>query len=377
MAGAQHLPLARTAQTLADLLGTPVSVGTVAAILAQAGSGLGGFTEAVRAQLSGAGVVHFGAGRVAGGRPAGVGALGEHPTLRQITVRPRRGIEAMDAAGVLGGFCGVAVHDGWKPYRHYDRDPATAGASCTACATPTTCANSRRSRRTPRTRPLPPGLRGRHPARQHRWGTDTALAPSGSGQAWAAGLARLLVEIHRTAGAGRTAGATELSAPLLASYLGRYDTLITAGHAANPPTAGRRKSKEANLLARLTPSARTSCGSRPTGPCRSTTSPSATSGWSRSARRSADAYAPTAEQRGSAPCAVTCPPPASKATTPWTSYANSPTASPGSPTQEPAEQLPRFTAGERCTNTAAGGSSSQPEVSSAAGLVAAHAHLPS
>ena len=35
-ASAQHLPLARTAQTLADLLGAPVSAGTVAAIVEQA-----------------------------------------------------------------------------------------------------------------------------------------------------------------------------------------------------------------------------------------------------------------------------------------------------------------------------------------------------
>ena len=41
LTGAQHLPLARTAQTLADLLGAPVSAGTVAAIIAQAAGGLG------------------------------------------------------------------------------------------------------------------------------------------------------------------------------------------------------------------------------------------------------------------------------------------------------------------------------------------------
>ncbi|MER7547307.1 transposase [Spirillospora sp. NPDC127506] len=36
-----------------------------------------------------------------------------------ITVHDRRGVEAMDAAGVLPHFTGVAVHDGWAPYDTY------------------------------------------------------------------------------------------------------------------------------------------------------------------------------------------------------------------------------------------------------------------
>jgi len=58
LAAAQHLPLARTADTLADLLGAPVSVGTVAAIVEQAAAGLGAFTTAVRGQLATSPVMH-------------------------------------------------------------------------------------------------------------------------------------------------------------------------------------------------------------------------------------------------------------------------------------------------------------------------------
>ena len=36
-----------------------------------------------------------------------------------VTVHPRRGKEAMDAAGVLHAFTGIACHDAWKPYDSY------------------------------------------------------------------------------------------------------------------------------------------------------------------------------------------------------------------------------------------------------------------
>ena len=40
-------------------------------------------------------------------------------TAVHYTSHPKRGGEAMDAAGILPGFQGVAVHDQWKPYQVY------------------------------------------------------------------------------------------------------------------------------------------------------------------------------------------------------------------------------------------------------------------
>ena len=37
-----------------------------------------------------------------------------------VTVHPKRGKQAMDAAGVLPAFAGIACHDAWKPYDGYD-----------------------------------------------------------------------------------------------------------------------------------------------------------------------------------------------------------------------------------------------------------------
>jgi len=48
--------------------------------------------------------------------------------LSLFTVHPKRGKVAMDQAGVLPGFGGVAVHDGWAPYWRYDVTHALCGA---------------------------------------------------------------------------------------------------------------------------------------------------------------------------------------------------------------------------------------------------------
>ena len=54
----QHLPVERTAGLLAELFGTPMSVGTVAAWTARAAAGLAPFTTAVRVGLAEADLVH-------------------------------------------------------------------------------------------------------------------------------------------------------------------------------------------------------------------------------------------------------------------------------------------------------------------------------
>src|SRR3954454_11514184 len=54
----QHLPVERTAGLLAEVFGTPMSVGTVAAWTARAAAGLAPFTAAVRTGLAEAELVH-------------------------------------------------------------------------------------------------------------------------------------------------------------------------------------------------------------------------------------------------------------------------------------------------------------------------------
>jgi len=120
----QFLSKDRTARALAELFGTAISGGTVAAMTARAAAGLsgrGGFAEQVRARLAAAQVAHFDetglrvAGRLRWVHSASTGKY------VLITVHDKRGVEAMNAAGVLPHFTGVAVHDGWGPYDTYDK----------------------------------------------------------------------------------------------------------------------------------------------------------------------------------------------------------------------------------------------------------------
>jgi len=83
----QHVPLARAAQTLADLLAAPVPVGTVASMIAAAAAGLDDVTETVRGQLAAAPVVHVDeTGLRVDGRLGGLHsrALGQHPDLEPV-----------------------------------------------------------------------------------------------------------------------------------------------------------------------------------------------------------------------------------------------------------------------------------------------------
>ena len=115
----QFLSKNRTAQALGELFGTPISGGTVATMARRGAAALADFTERVREAITAAPVAHFDEtgfrvdGRLAWVHSASTGKY----TL--ITVHRRRGVEAMNAAGVLPGFSGVAVHDAWAPYDTY------------------------------------------------------------------------------------------------------------------------------------------------------------------------------------------------------------------------------------------------------------------
>ncbi|WP_219418565.1 IS66 family transposase [Pseudonocardia nigra] len=130
----QHLPVERTAGLLADLFGTPMSVGTVAAWTTRAADGLEPFTAAARAALAQAQVLHV---DETGLRVAGRLHWLHVACSTLFTVlfcSAKRGKPAIDAVGVLPGFTGIAVHDAFAP------TPVTPPRP-TRCATPTCCAS--------------------------------------------------------------------------------------------------------------------------------------------------------------------------------------------------------------------------------------------
>src|SRR3954467_12135750 len=115
----QHLPVERTAGLLAELFGTPMSTGTVAAWTARAAAGLEPFTAAAVAGLAAAELVHA--------DETGLRVAGRLHWLHVATsalftglfCHRRRGKEAIDAAGVLPSFAGIAVHDAFTSYARY------------------------------------------------------------------------------------------------------------------------------------------------------------------------------------------------------------------------------------------------------------------
>ncbi len=137
----QHLPVDRAARLLGDVLGASVAVGTLATVVVEGAAGLGGFAQAVCARLAQAPVAHFDeTGTRVAGRLHWVHSASTARLTWQ-TVHPKRGRQAMDAAGVLPGFGGVAVHDGWSPY--WGMRPRMRCAAHTCCAS---CRRSARSR---------------------------------------------------------------------------------------------------------------------------------------------------------------------------------------------------------------------------------------
>jgi len=115
----QYLSKHRTAVAMSELFGTPVSDGTVSAATARAAGDLDGFCAAVTKKIAGADVAHFDeTGFRADGRLHWLHSAST-TMFTLITCHRRRGREAMNAAGILPAFTGIAVHDAWAPYDTY------------------------------------------------------------------------------------------------------------------------------------------------------------------------------------------------------------------------------------------------------------------
>jgi hypothetical protein len=128
----QFLSRGRTCEAMAELFGVPVSPGAVTGMVTRVTAALGTCLEAIRAALAAAEVAHF---DETGFRVAGTLAWVHSASSGKyalITVHPKRGREAMDAAGVLPAFRGIAVHDAWSSYDTYQH--IAAHALCNAHA---------------------------------------------------------------------------------------------------------------------------------------------------------------------------------------------------------------------------------------------------
>jgi transposase len=117
----QFLSRDRTCRAMAELFGVPVSPGAVTGMVTRIAGALGPALDAIRQAVTAAPAAHFDetgfrvAGKLAWVHSASAG------NYCLITVHAKRGKQAMDAAGVLPAFRGIAVHDAWAPYDTYQQ----------------------------------------------------------------------------------------------------------------------------------------------------------------------------------------------------------------------------------------------------------------
>lgn len=126
----QHhmLPVARTAQLLADLYGVPISAGTVQSVIGEAGARLAAMVERIadavaQAEVAGADESGF---RVAGKLHWLHTAVTD--ALTWLGLHSKRGKIAFEDFGLLHRINGTLVHDGWASYRELDCTHALCNA---------------------------------------------------------------------------------------------------------------------------------------------------------------------------------------------------------------------------------------------------------
>lgn len=181
-----YLPVGRSRQLLEALTGIDVSTGLLAGVRGRVARTLEKtFLPRARALLAGAPVLHADetTGRAAGALTYVHVACTEYLTLLHVG---GRGSEDIDAGGVLPGFTGVLVRDGYAGYEHL------TGALHAWC--------------------------GAHLLRDLRSISDA----DPDGQLWALAMANTLLEAHHAARVARAAGADVLDAVTLSGIRNYY-----------------------------------------------------------------------------------------------------------------------------------------------------------
>ena len=195
---AHHVPVYRSTILLAQLAGISVSSGWMASVRGKAAAlvASSGFMDHVAALLKTAVAVHVDEtpARAGGGTRYVHLACTRYLTHLHTGDRSK---EAIDAGGVLPGYTGIIVRDGYKGYEHL------TDALHAWCAV--------------------------HILRDLKALYDFEAAR----QSWAQDMAGLLIEARDAAAAARQDGATVLPDGVLAPLLARYSELAAAGLAGN------------------------------------------------------------------------------------------------------------------------------------------------
>ncbi len=214
----QLLPYERTTELLTDLFDASPSAGTLYTAVEDCFEALCDMEETIKGLVQQASIGHF--------DETGIDISGKKwwlhvactGTLTHYAVHPKRGSEAGKEIGILPEFEGVAVHDGLYGYREHECEHALCNA---------------------------------HHLR------ELTFIEEQHHQGWAGEMKALLLEMKREVAAAVEAGHSSLDPGTIQEYQRRYQGLIEAGIAANPPPErtgkpGRPKQTQGkNLVDRL------------------------------------------------------------------------------------------------------------------------------
>ncbi len=217
----QLLPYERVTELFQDLLGQSISQGTLLNALKTSYSNLEDTENWIKDKILHSPVLH--------GDETGIYYNGKRIWLHSASTpeftyyfpHSRRGKVAIDEAGILPSYRGIAIHDHWEAYNSY-RSCAHAFCNC-------------------------------HHLR------ELTQAHEQEGALWAKEMKELLLEIKERVDQAKDAGRCALEPELVSSYHHRYQTILTSALENYPredtrdrPQRGKKKqSKAKNLLDRL------------------------------------------------------------------------------------------------------------------------------
>lgn len=201
----QLIPVERTAEILADLLGAPVSTGWLAGLAAEAETALVPFTDDLKTRIATEPVVNV---DETSARVAGIKCwvhVAATAVLTFLGVHRRRGVEATDDFGILARVSGTLVHDRWAPYWTYTK---ATHAICNA----------------------------------HILRDLAGVAEVHTQRPWATAMTELLIDAKRRTTAASAAGLDAVPRGQRSALRARYNRIVADAFAANPdPPTGRKR----------------------------------------------------------------------------------------------------------------------------------------
>jgi len=219
--GYHFIPMERTAEVLEDLSQQPVSVGTVAAVIAKVAEQVKPVNEQVRKYLiQTEEAVHFDeTGTHVTGKLNWLHSASTERATRYQT-HARRGEAAIEEIGILPKRTGWSMHDCWKPYRQYTQ--------------------------------------ARHGVCNSHLLRELTFVSEQYHQSWATDMDNVLLNIKHTVETAKAQGQPALSTSQAQAFYNEYDRLFQQGLEINPTPPrvegqrGRVKpSPPKNLLDRL------------------------------------------------------------------------------------------------------------------------------